>query len=237
MQRRSFLVAGALVVVARAYAQEVIRRPRVGVMLAAPIPNSLMHAFEQEMLALGHANGRNIELVYRSAEGNPERFPGIADELVKLKVDVIVSGGGGPAASAAKRATRSIPIVFPATADPVAEGLVQSLAHPGGNATGLAMLEGEISAKRFEIVRELVPRLERLAILVDPKMRTMNVSLEGMRRAGSSERHSHHRVPSGRPSSLRGGVRRNGQSAAAGGSRGGFLDLQRASREADRARR
>lgn len=184
MHRRSFVLGTAAVVAMQSVlAQQASRRAKIGVILAAPIPNALMQAFEREMQALGYVNGRNVDLVYRSAEGNPGRFPAIAAELVEMRPDVIVTGGGGPATIAAQRATNTIPIVFPASADPVAEGIVQSLSRPGTNATGLAMLEQDMSAKRFEIVKQLVPRLDHLAVLVDPTMRHVNVSLDGMRRA------------------------------------------------------
>jgi putative tryptophan/tyrosine transport system substrate-binding protein len=112
--------------------------------------------------------GKNIVLELRSAEGKDERLPQIAEELVRSKVQVIVTAGSTPATVAAKRATQTIPIVFAASADPLAAGLVKSLAKPGENVTGLSLSSTELSAKRLALMRELTPKASRVAVLINP---------------------------------------------------------------------
>ena len=119
-------------------------------------------AFRQGLLELGYTEGQNLEVVYRSSDGHDERFPGLASELVRLKVDLIVTRGT-PATLAAKRVTRTIPIVMAASADPVGSGIVASLGHPGGNVTGLSSADVEVYAKRVGLLRELLPKLARVA--------------------------------------------------------------------------
>jgi putative tryptophan/tyrosine transport system substrate-binding protein len=116
------------------------------------------------MRELGWRDGDKVEMVYRATDGVKERYTEIAAEFVKLKVDVIVTSGS-EGVVAAKQATSTIPIVFAATADPVAIGLVESLAHPGGNVTGLSAESTDFAGKEVELLRELVPGLQRLAIL------------------------------------------------------------------------
>jgi putative ABC transport system substrate-binding protein len=123
-------------------------------------------AFVQRLRELGWIEGRNIAIEYRWAEGQPERFAEIVAELVRLKVDVIVTAGTAPVL-AAKRATSVIPIVFPLAGDPVGNGLVESLARPGGNVTGLSLQTTEIGAKRLELMREIIPSLRRFAIMAN----------------------------------------------------------------------
>jgi ABC-type uncharacterized transport system substrate-binding protein len=119
-------------------------------------------AFRQGLRELGYKEGQNLEIVYRSSDGRDQRFPGLASELVRLQVDLILTRGT-PAALAAKSATRTIPVVMAASGDPVGSGLVASLGRPGGNVTGLSLYNVEIYAKRVELLRELVPRLTRIA--------------------------------------------------------------------------
>jgi putative ABC transport system substrate-binding protein len=121
-------------------------------------------AFRQGLRELGYVEGKNILIEWRYAEGNPDRLPGLVAELVLLKVDVIVSGGS-TATHAAKQATSTIPIIMSQDNDPVGNGFVASLAQPGGNITGLATLRSELSGKRLELLREIVPKLSRVAIL------------------------------------------------------------------------
>jgi putative tryptophan/tyrosine transport system substrate-binding protein len=123
-------------------------------------------AFVQRLRELGWIEGRTIAIEVRWAEGRNERFAEIAAEFVRLKVDVIVTAGTG-AVVAAKQATSAIPIVFAAVGDPVGTGLVASLARPGGNVTGLSLQATDIAGKRLELLREVVPRLRRLAILAN----------------------------------------------------------------------
>jgi putative tryptophan/tyrosine transport system substrate-binding protein len=171
MRRRDFLFGGlATLGTARLVAAQERRMPRIGLMLAAPIEGPFAQAFRQGLRELGYVEGKNIHVEYRSAEGSPDRFASIAAELVRLQMDLIVAGGGGASARAAMQATRSIPIVFPAAADPVLEGLVQTLARPGGNATGLSIISSEINAKRLQVLKELLPKLGRVGFLTDPKM-------------------------------------------------------------------
>jgi putative ABC transport system substrate-binding protein len=120
-------------------------------------------AFRQGMRELGYG-GQNFEIVYRSSEGRDERFPDLASELVRLKVDLILTRGT-PAALAARSASRTIPVVMAASGDPVGSGLVASLARPGGNVTGLSSGLTEPYAKRVELLKELLPRLARVAAI------------------------------------------------------------------------
>ena len=119
--------------------------------------------------ALGHIEGQNITIEYLYGEGKRDRFPELASELVRRKVDVIVVAGGEMWIQAAKNATKTIPIVMAGVgADPVEAGLVESLARPGGNVTGLTLLSRELGGKRLELLKEAVPKLSRVAVLYDP---------------------------------------------------------------------
>ena len=121
-------------------------------------------AFRQGLLELGYKEGQNLQIAYRSSDGRAERFPELASELVSLKADLILTRGT-PAALAAKSATRTIPVVMAASADPVGSGLVASLGHPGGNVTGLSSELTEVYAKRVELLKELRPKLGRVAAI------------------------------------------------------------------------
>jgi putative tryptophan/tyrosine transport system substrate-binding protein len=120
--------------------------------------------FRQGLRDLGYVEGRNVALEIRYAEGKPERLPDLAAELIRLKVDVIVTQSG-VAALAAKKATQTIPIVMESSGDAVTQGLVASLARPGGNVTGMTLISPETSRKRLELLRELLPRLSRVGVL------------------------------------------------------------------------
>jgi len=171
MNRREFitLLGGAVAAwPLAARAQQGRRLPTIGVLASG---NQASHgpwyaALMQRLRELGWIEGRTIAVEYRWGEGRPERFTEIAAEFVRLKVDVIVTGGAGPI-NAAKKATAVIPIVFTATGDPVGTGLVESLARPGGNVTGLSLQQSELGAKRLEILREVVVGLRRLAIMAN----------------------------------------------------------------------
>jgi ABC-type uncharacterized transport system substrate-binding protein len=130
----------------------------------------LSEAFREEMHKLGWIEGKNITFEFRVGDQKTERLPGLAAELVRLKVDVIVTGGVQPA-RAAKEATVTIPIVMAQHPDPVGIGLVASLARPGGNVTGLSSLANELSTKRLEILKDVVPKLARVGILFVPGTR------------------------------------------------------------------
>src|SRR4030095_10561678 len=121
-------------------------------------------AFRQGLRELSYVEGKNIVIEWRSADGNFDRVPGLAAELVRLKVAVIVPRGGGQTRRA-KEATSTIPIVMTNDPDPVGDGFVASLARPGGNITGLSTFAPELSGKRLEILREVVPKLSRVAVL------------------------------------------------------------------------
>jgi putative ABC transport system substrate-binding protein len=124
----------------------------------------LLDAFRQELSKLGWIEGKNITIEYRFAEQKPERLSELAAELIRLKVDLIVTSGG-PTPLAAKAATSTIPIVMASSIDPVAEGLIASLARPGGNVTGNSSLVPELNSKRLEILKDTIPRLSRVGLL------------------------------------------------------------------------
>jgi ABC-type uncharacterized transport system substrate-binding protein len=147
-----------------AMAQQPKKVPRIGFLLAtfASVQESRLEAFRQGLRDLGYIEGQNITIEYRWAEGKLDRLPDLAAELVRLKVDVIVTGGP-TATRPAKEATSTIPIVMTQDADPVSSGFVASLARPGGNITGLSTLAPEISGKRLELLKQTVPRLSRVA--------------------------------------------------------------------------
>ena len=169
MKRRAFitLLGGAAVAwPLAARAQQPAKVPTIGY-LGANTPSADSHrnaAFVQRLRELGWIDGRNLAIEYRWAEGRNERFAENAAELVRLKVDVIVTVATVPTL-AAKQATAVIPIVFAAAGDPVGTGLVASLARPGGNVTGLSTQTAETASKRLELLREIVPGLSRLAIM------------------------------------------------------------------------
>jgi putative ABC transport system substrate-binding protein len=124
--------------------------------------------YKKSLRALGYIEGKNIFIEYRFAEGKPDRLPVLADELVRLKVDLIVAIST-TAALAAKNATKTIPIVFTSGGDPVTVGLIDSLAHPGGNLTGFSTISAELAGKRLELLKETVPKLSRVAVLWEPR--------------------------------------------------------------------
>jgi putative ABC transport system substrate-binding protein len=130
--------------------------------------DSRLEGLLQGLRDLGYVEGRNLRIEYRDAEGKTERFPALAAELVSLKCDVIVTTGGTLAAQAAKQATTTLPIVFASVGDAVAEGLVTSLARPGGNVTGLTVAATELVSKSLEAIKQAVPRVSRVAILLKP---------------------------------------------------------------------
>ena len=156
-----------------AEAQQPKKVPRIGYLSAAN-PASESARFEAIRLALrerGHIEGQNIASEYRYAEGKLDRFPELAAEMVRLKVDIIVIAGGEPWIRAVKNATKTIPIVMSGSgSDPVEAGLIESLAHPGGNVTGLTNLNRELGGKRLELFKEAVPKVARVAVLYDPAL-------------------------------------------------------------------
>jgi putative ABC transport system substrate-binding protein len=170
MQRRKFitLIGGAAAWPLAAQAQQAARRPTIGYMGANTpvVESSRTAAFVQRLRELRWIEGRNVAVEYRWAEGRNERFTEIATELVQLKVEVIVTAGTAGIV-AAKQATSVIPIIFALGGDPVGTGLVASLARPGGNVTGLTQQSTDLTGKRIELLREVVPRLGRLATMAN----------------------------------------------------------------------
>jgi len=150
-----------------ARAQQKAKQPLIGVLGVATALawKPSIAAFVQRLSDLGWVEGRNVNIEYRWAEGDSERFAELAASLVHLNVDVIVTAGG--AVVPAKQATAAIPIIFAVASDPIGTGLVASLAHPGGNVTGLSVQAPDLAGKRVELLRELVPNLRRLAIMAN----------------------------------------------------------------------
>jgi putative ABC transport system substrate-binding protein len=147
-----------------AYAQKQATIPRIGVLILGAPPNANLDAFIQGLRELGYIEGKNILIEYRFAEGKADRLPELAMELVRLKVDAIFTTGT-PAIFALKRATNTIPIVFFSTSDPIGTGVVASLAHPGGNITGITVLASDLWPKRLELLKEIFPKLSKVAMV------------------------------------------------------------------------
>jgi len=148
------------------YAQQPKSIPHIGYLRFIEVP-VYDAAFRKGLSELGYVEGQNIHVEYRFAGGSTERLAEFAEELVRLKVDVIVAGST-QSIDAARQATRTIPIVFPVTFDPVESGFVTSLARPGGNLTGLSTVNPDAAAKRVELMKEIMPRISRLAVLRNP---------------------------------------------------------------------
>jgi len=170
VRRRAFLNAAMALLAAplAAEAQQAAKVARMGWLgtQSAGGPH-LLAAFRQGLLELGYVEGRNVLIEYRYSAGMAEQLAALAAELVALKVDVIVAANT-PAALAAKRATQAIPIVCPAFPDPVATGLVTSIARPGGNVTGLSFFGPELVGKRMELLKQAMPGISRVAVLMVP---------------------------------------------------------------------
>src|SRR5581483_2372556 len=166
------LVVGAVVLTFAtvAQAQELETRRTIGFLSASSLSEqrTLVDAFKQGLRSLGYTVGKSVGLEIRAADGRYERLPELAAELVALKADVIFAASA-PAIKAAKVATNAIPIVFETLSDPVADGFVASLARPGGNLTGLAGVAPELSGKRLELLKEVVPGALRVAVLFNPE--------------------------------------------------------------------
>jgi len=154
-----------------AEAQQPAKIPRLGYFVLAPLsetPSPERAAFLAGLRELGWIEGKTIAIEYRSAKWNVELLDDLAEELVRMKVDIIVAAGAGAVLRAAKQATNTIPIVMTGSADPVAEGRVASMARPGGNVTGSSLMIAELGSKRLELLKEAVPRVARLAVLLNP---------------------------------------------------------------------
>jgi putative ABC transport system substrate-binding protein len=164
------LAIGTLTLVYLAGAQQANKVNRIVYLSPsfATVNSSNLKIFQQGLREVGYVEGKNIVIDYRYAEGKFERLPHFAAELVRLRVDLLVTVGGTPAALAAKNATTTGPIVFTAVGDPVTSGLVASLARPGGNITGLTILTPELSGKRLELLKEAFPKISLVAVLWNP---------------------------------------------------------------------
>jgi putative tryptophan/tyrosine transport system substrate-binding protein len=170
IDRRAFLLAGAGVLAAPSIgaAEPPSKRYRIGILEARPAGANAANlaAFRQGLEELGYVEQRNFVIEYRSVDGQPDRFPVVVAELVRIPVDLILAAGT-VAILAAKRATQTIPIVMTSSGDPIGAGAVGSLPYPGGNVTGVSALVAEISGKRIQLLKEAVPAAQRIAVLLD----------------------------------------------------------------------
>ena len=170
-----------------AEAQQPGKIPRIGFLGAASASGYApqLEAFRRGLRDLGYVEGKNIILEYRWAEGTYDRLPVLAAELVRLKPDLVLTHGTA-GTRAAKQATTTIPIVMAVSGDAVATGLVASLAHPGGNITGSSFFNPELAAKRLELLKEVVPALTRVAVLMNPGNPVNEVSIQAIERTARS---------------------------------------------------
>ena len=156
----AFAIGGAV-----AQAQQPAGIHRIGILsISGSVFPARVEAFRRRLRELGYIEGQNIVFEYRYAEGKQDRYPELAAELVRLKVDVLVTAGT-PSARAAKNATATIPIVFAGASDPLGTGIVSSLAQPGGNITGLSLMVPDLDGKRLELLKEAFPKVARVAFL------------------------------------------------------------------------
>jgi len=192
MRRRDAIKAMAASTVAWVLAARAQKpaTPVIG-LLGGAIPDDTevarnLAAFRLGLADTGFVEGQNVRVEYRWADGHNERLPALAQELVNANVDVIVNEGGRPTALAAKNATSTIPVVFHTGFDPVADGLVNSLARPGGNMTGISVLTIDLSPKHLQLVSELVPQARTIALLVNPNGSNAEPSLREVAQAANS---------------------------------------------------
>jgi len=171
MRRRELmLLLGGMMAAAHALSAQQKAMPVIG-FLSSRTPGdaaAVVAAFHQGLAETGYVEGQNLAIEYRWAKGRYDQLPALAVDLVGRKVDLIVASGGPPSVQAAKSATSTIPIVFPALGDPVRAGVVASLARPGGNLTGSSIMATELTPKRLELLSELVPQSHVIALLVNP---------------------------------------------------------------------
>jgi putative ABC transport system substrate-binding protein len=181
------MVAIFLTTVSPAEAQQPARIPRIGILSGSSASSfsARVEAFRRRLRELGYVEVKNIVIEYRYAEEKRDRLPDLGAELVRLKVDVIVTGGG-PAILAAKKASATIPIVFGNSTDPVGTGIVSSLARPGGNITGLSLMAPDLDGKRLELLKEAFPKVARVAFLWDPGSSRGNPALTDMEAAAKA---------------------------------------------------
>jgi putative ABC transport system substrate-binding protein len=186
MRRRDFitLLAGAAVAWPLPLAAQQSKLPRIGVLLTAN-PEPFWSVFREGVRVHGYVEGQNIQFELRSADGKPELLRPLAEELVRLKVDIIVASQT-PAITAARQATSEIPIVMAPAGDPVATGLISSLARPGGNITGLSGAGSELAAKTLELIRDVLPSTRRVAVLANAADPFTRPFVEQIEQAGRS---------------------------------------------------
>jgi putative ABC transport system substrate-binding protein len=188
MRRREFitLLAGAAAWPSPARAQRAAKVPTIGVLVIGNVdPAEFWRLFRQGLRDLGYVEGQTIRFEFRSAEGQVDRLPELATELVRLKVDIIVTWFTPPA-QAAKQATREIPIVMADAGDPVGTGLIASLSRPGGNVTGIAAITAELAGKCIELIREMLPSARRVAALINVPDPFSKPFLERIQRGGEA---------------------------------------------------
>jgi ABC-type uncharacterized transport system substrate-binding protein len=203
INRRSFIASMAATVLAAPLAAAQQKTPRIGVLLLQGSAGTTDDDFRRGLRELGYVEGQNISIEYRRAQGRLDRLRELAADLVRLKVDVIVTGGVA-ATRAAQQATTIIPIVMSAATDPLGAGLISSLARPGGNITGSAMLS-ELEAKRLELLKEAFPKASRVAALYDPT--TSPTVLREAETAAERLKLPLHVVPARAPEDLNGAFR------------------------------
>jgi len=198
VDRREFmLVLGGAIIAARPLRAQQKAMPVVGWLSPRSPADSaaLMAGFRQGLAETGYVEGQNLTIEYRWADGDRERLPELAANLVNSKVDVIATGGGPSTALAAKQATSTIPIVFVSGTDPVELGLVASLARPGSNLTGLSLLFVELAPKRLELLSELVPKAKVMALLVNPNNPNAEQTIREMQEAARTKGVQLHALP------------------------------------------
>jgi ABC-type uncharacterized transport system substrate-binding protein len=185
MDRRAFicgLALGILDAPIAAEAQQTGKVYRIGFLRSGHPPESYIAGLQQGLRERGYVPGQNVVVELRATDGSVDQLPGLAEDLMRLRVDVVVASAA-PAAMAVKRTTVSVPVIFVGVVEPVELGLVSSLAHPGGNITGLATSAADLAGKRLELLREIVPRLRRVVVVWHPANPTNPIQLKGAQAA------------------------------------------------------
>src|SRR5215471_10104038 len=180
------LTALLLALCASAEAQQPAKLSKIGFLGVRPDDSkTTFESFKRQLQTLGYIEGKNIVYEYRNAENKPERLPSLVDELIRFKVDVLVVAAGNEV-RAATNATKTIPIVGLNLTDPVQSGLIESLAHPGANLTGITPISEELSGKRLELLKETVVKLVRVAVLWDPKAPSSDQTFKNLQPSASA---------------------------------------------------